>query len=284
MRTALIQMSCSQSPQDNLAKAIEKIRQASKKGAQVICLQELFLYPYFCQKVSKAYFKLAEKIPGVTTKIFSDIARKEKVVIIAPIFEKGDAKSFYNTAVVIDADGRLLGKYRKSHIPYDPLFYEKPYFHTGNLGIKVFQTRYAKIAPLICYDQWFPEAARVAAIQGAQILYFPTAIGWKPERKKEMSEYRSSWQCIQRGHAIANGVFVAAVNRVGQEGRLQFWGNSFVADPFGKILGEASSSKDEILLIDCDLKRIQETRRAWPFFRDRRVDIYKKILSRGPRA
>ncbi len=280
VRIGLVQMTSAADPEKNLKKAIAQVRAAAAKGAKIICLQELYRTPYFCQTQDPRNFDLAETIPGPSTEAFSKLAKAIKIVMVVPLFEKSAGGVYHNTAVVIDADGKLLGKYRKMHIPDDPGFYEKFYFVPGDLGFKAFETRYAKIGVLICWDQWFPEAARLTALQAADILFYPTAIGWKPEEPAETKLYHSSWETIQRGHAIANGIYVAAVNRVGKEGKLSFWGSSFVADPFGHVLYRADAHKEEIILADCDLSRIEQTRREWPFWRDRRIDAYKKIISR----
>lgn len=279
VRIALVQMSCSADPAENLKKASARIREAAKKGAQIVCLQELFRTPYFCQTESAAHFDLAEPIPGPTTDALSKVARANKVVIVASLFEKRAKGVYHNTAAVIDADGKFLGKYRKMHIPDDPGFYEKYYFVPGDLGFQVFETKFAKIGVLICWDQWFPEGARLAALAGADILVYPTAIGWTPADPKEAARYRDAWTTIQRSHAVANGVFVAAINRVGREGELKFWGHSFVAAPFGEIIAQAGES-ETILTADLDLSKIEQTRREWPFLRDRRIDAYPPILSR----
>lgn len=273
-------MVCLADPAANLKKAGERIRLAARRGARIISLQELFRTRYFCRTQNAANFDLAEAIPGSSTQALSRLARELRVVIVAPLFEKRARGVYHNTAVVLDADGRLLGKYRKMHIPDDPAFYEKFYFVPGDLGFQVFETRYAKIGVLICWDQWFPEAARLTALKGAQILFYPTAIGWKLDRPAETRSYHAAWETSQRAHAIANGIYVAAVNRVGKEGALRFWGSSFVADPFGKILYRASPSQEELVVADCDLSVLEKTRREWPFFRDRRVDAYSAITSR----
>ncbi len=280
VRIGLVQMSCAADPGANLKKALSRIKVAAAKGARIVCLQELFNTLYFCQTQTAKHFDLAQAIPGPATEALCRAARSEKVVIIAPLFEKAGRGVHYNTAAVIDADGKLLGKYRKMHIPDDPGFNEKFYFTPGDLGFQIFDTAYAKIGVLICWDQWFPEAARLTALGGAEILFYPTAIGWKPEEPAETKSYHSAWETVQRGHAIANGVYVAAANRVGKEGPIRFWGNSFVADPFGEIAYRASSSQEEIILADCDLKRVDQTRREWPFFRDRRIDSYSGLSSR----
>jgi N-carbamoylputrescine amidase len=277
----LIQMSAADSPAENLAKALQRIRAAAKKGAQVIGLQELFRSPYFCQSEDQRHFKLAETIPGPSTEALGKLARDNEVVIVASLFEKRSAGIYHNTAVVIDADGTIAGKYRKMHIPDDPLYYEKFYFTPGDLGFPSYQTRYAKVGALVCWDQWFPEAARLASLDGAQILFYPTAIGWIPNEPRAVAEnQREAWEVIQRSHAVANGVYVAAVNRVGREGKLKFWGNSFIAGPFGEVVARAGGAREEILVAKCDLRKIEETRQGWPFLRDRRIDAYASLQSR----
>jgi N-carbamoylputrescine amidase len=274
-------MSAADSPAENLAKALQRIRAAAKKGAQVIGLQELFRSPYFCQSEDQRHFKLAETIPGPSTEALGKLARDNEVVIVASLFEKRCAGIYHNTAVVIDADGTIAGKYRKMHIPDDPLYYEKFYFTPGDLGFPSYQTRYAKVGALVCWDQWFPEAARLASLDGAQILFYPTAIGWIPNEPRAMAEnQREAWEVIQRSHAVANGVYVAAVNRVGREGKLKFWGNSFIAGPFGEVVARAGGAREEILVAKCDLRKIEETRQGWPFLRDRRIDAYASLQSR----
>jgi N-carbamoylputrescine amidase len=278
-------MACSPDPAENLAKAEWRIREAAGKGAQIICVQELFRSPYFCREERAELFDLAEPVPGPTTDSFARLARELKIVLIASVFERRTAGVYHNTAVVIDADGSLAGLYRKMHIPDDPLYFEKYYFTPGDLGFRCFDTRYARLAPLVCWDQWYPEAARLAALGGAQILFYPTAIGWHPAEKAEYgAAQHDAWRTIQRAHAIANGLFVAAVNRVGYEGPpdrgLEFWGGSFVADPFGQVLCEASADRDETLIATCDTRRIEDVRRNWPFLRDRRIDAYSAICSR----
>jgi N-carbamoylputrescine amidase len=280
VRIGLIQMSCSGDPAKNLKKAVTQIKLAAAEGARIVCLQELYRTPYFCRTESSSNFDLAETIPGPSTETFSRLARSAKTVIIAPVFEKRASGIYHNTAVVFDADGKPLGQYRKMHIPDDPGFHEKFYFVPGDLGFKAFQTRYGKIGVLICWDQWFPEAARLTALEGAEILFYPTAIGWKPEKPAETKLYHSAWETVQRSHAIANGVYVAAANRVGKEGELKFWGSSFVADPFGAVIYRASDHQEEIVLVDCDLTQVEKTRREWPFLRDRRIDAYKEICTR----
>jgi N-carbamoylputrescine amidase len=263
IRIALIQSRVSKDFERNLEKTACLIKKAAFRGACIVCLEELFRTPYFCQKKSRDFFAYAETVPGPTVQIFSKLCKSLKIVLILPLFER-DEKNFYNTACVIDANGEILGKYRKRHIPNDPLFYEKYYFLPGDLGNPVFKTRYGKIGVLICYDQWFPEPARNLALRGAEIIFYPTAIGWKPEASAEAAEYQDSWETIQRAHAIANGVFVAAANRVGVEGELKFWGGSFVAGPFGKILVRADD-REQIVTVDCDLSLIRKTRKEWPF-------------------
>jgi N-carbamoylputrescine amidase len=282
-RVGLIQMACSLDPNENLAKAEWRIREAAAKGAQIICLQELFRSQYFCQTEALATFDLAEPIPGPTTESFTKLAAELNVVIVASVFERRMAGVYHNTAVVIDAGGALLGLYRKMHIPDDPRFYEKYYFTPGDLGFRCFDTRYARIAPLICWDQWYPEAARLAALGGAQILLYPTAIGFHHSDAAEAATQHNAWETIQRSHAIANGVYVAAVNRVGHEGPagegLEFWGGSFVSDPRGRMLAKAGEA-EETLIVECDPRAIESVRRNWPFLRDRRTDAYGPIVQR----
>ncbi len=281
----LIQMACSKDPAENLAKAEWRIREAAGKGAQIISVQELFRSQYFCREESVDLFDLAEPVPGPTSESFSRLARELNVALIGSIFERRTAGVYHNTALVIDADGSLLGLYRKMHVPDDPLYFEKYYFTPGDLGFRCFDTRYARIAPLVCWDQWYPEAARLAALGGAQVLIYPTAIGWHPAEKAEHGEAQhDAWRTIQRAHAIANGVYVAAVNRVGYEGPpehgLEFWGGSFVADPFGVVVAEGDHASEETLIVECDPRRIEDVRRNWPFLRDRRIDAYGSILNR----
>jgi N-carbamoylputrescine amidase len=279
----LIQMSCSNQPQENLHKAISQIEEAASRGAHIVCTEELFLWPYFCQSEDHRNFQLAEPIPGPTTEALSRLAAQRQIVIIASLFERRAPGLFHNTAVVIDADGRILGRYRKMHIPDDPLYYEKFYFAPGDLGFRAFKTRYADIGVLICWDQWFPEAARITALKGAQIIFYPTAIGWHPSEKAEYGHRQLvCWEVVQRGHAIANGVFVAAVNRVGFEGEpegIEFWGSSFVSDPSGQVLARAGQG-EELLIVECDLDQIEFARTHWPFLRDRRVDAYNELTER----
>ncbi len=277
----LVQMSAGDNPDANLAKAIERISAAAKKGAQIVCLQELFRSRYFCQAEDARNFQLAETIPGPTTEALGTLARTKELVVVASLFEKRSVGLYHNTAVILDADGKLLGKYRKMHIPDDPLYYEKFYFTPGDLGFPSFQTRYAKIAVLVCWDQWFPEGARLAVLSGAEILFYPTAIGWIPKEPRGVARsQRDAWELIQRSHAVANGVYVAATNRVGREGKIKFWGSSFVAGPFGEIVARGSSEREEVIIAPCPLGRIAETRESWPFLRDRRVDAYGPLQSR----
>ena len=281
VKIGLVQMSCDQKPEKNLKKAIARIVEVAKEGAQIVCLQELFRSQYFCQTEDIALFKLAETIPGPTTDALSKVAKQRKVVIVASIFEKRAAGVYHNTAVIINASGKIAGKYRKMHIPDDPLYYEKFYFTPGDLGFQTHDTKYGKVGALVCWDQWFPEAARLTALSGSQFLFYPTAIGWLPDEEEEMNQAQhSAWETIQRAHAIANGVYVVVVNRVGREGKLNFWGQSFVADPFGRIIAKASSDKEEVLVVDCNLDKIEETRQNWPFLRDRRIDFYAPLSSR----
>jgi len=298
----LVQMRSTKDADENLARASEKIREAAKRGAQIVCMDELFRGEYFCRKEDAALFDLAEAVPGPTTEALAKVARESKVAIVASLFERRAAGLYHNTCAVIDADGTFLGKYRKMHIPDDPLYYEKFYFTPGDLGFPTFDTRYGRIGVQICWDQWYPEGSRAVALGGAQVIFYPTSIGWHPAEKKEFGAAQlDAWRTIQRAHAIANGVYVAVVNRVGFEGGpisqaprtgdlvalrsagdagLEFWGGSFVADPFGQIVAEAPNDKEEILVVECDPAKSEDTRRNWPFLRDRRVDAYEPILSR----
>jgi N-carbamoylputrescine amidase len=288
----IVQMSCTPEPEQNLARAIAHIEEAAGKGAEIICLPELFQTQYFCQREDIALFDLAEPIPGPATERLGEAARDLKVTIIASLFERRAAGVYHNTAAVLDAEGSLAGIYRKMHIPDDPLYYEKFYFTPGDLGFKAFETNFAKFGTLVCWDQWFPEGARLTALQGANVLFYPTAIGWHPDEKARYGEAQyDAWQTIQRAHAIANGVYVAAVNRLGFEtgnirgnqapGKgLEFWGGSFIADPFGRVIARASHDKEEVLVAEVDLHRIENVRRNWPFWRDRRVDAYAAITQR----
>jgi N-carbamoylputrescine amidase len=285
-------MSATPDPEKNLQRAIDRLHQAQAKGAQIVCLPELFQTQYFCQREDAALFDLAEPIPGPTTARLSEVAKQLRIVLIASLFERRAAGVYHNTAVMIDADGSLRGIYRKMHIPDDPLYYEKFYFTPGDLGFKAFDTQVGRVGTLVCWDQWYPEGARLTALQGAQVLFYPTAIGWHPDEKEHFGEAQfDAWQTIQRAHAIANGVYVAVVNRVGfEEGDvrgnkaagkgLEFWGGSFLADPFGRVIAQASHDKEEILVGDVDLRALEDIRRNWPFLRDRRIDAYAPITSR----
>ncbi len=277
----LIQMSCTSDKDKNLQKSIEKIREAAAKGAQIICLQELFLSLYFCDVENYDNFNLAEEVPGPTTDIFSKLAAELNVVIVASLFEKRAQGIYHNTTAVLDADGKYLGKYRKMHIPDDPAYYEKFYFTPGDLGYKVFETKFAKIGVLICWDQWYPEAARITSLMGAELLVYPTTIGWAKDQNQETNdEQYNAWQTIQRSHAIANGVHVVSVNRVGNEADMQFWGGSFISNPFGKLLYKATHDKEEVKVQELDLQKTESYRVHWPFLRDRRIDSYEPITRR----
>jgi N-carbamoylputrescine amidase len=287
LKVGLVQMSMSADPQENVEKAAARVADAARKGAQVVCLPELYRSPYFCQKEDAALFDLAETVPGPSTERLAEVARKAGVAVIVPIFEKRAPGLYHNSAVVLDADGKTAGLYRKMHIPDDPSFYEKFYFTPGDLGFKAIDTRFGKIGTLICWDQWYPEGARLTALQGAPVLSYPTAIGWHPHEKAQHGvAQRDAWRTIQRSHAIANGCYVAAVNRVGHEktvpgeAGLEFWGTSFLCDPFGVVIAEASTDQEEILVGEVDLARIEEVRRGWPFLRDRRIDAYAGIEKR----
>jgi N-carbamoylputrescine amidase len=280
VKLGLVQMRCTADRDANVAKALRLAATAADRGAQIVCLQELFASLYFCQVEDHKYFALAEEIPGPTTAALATLARERAIVIVASRFEKRSAGVYHNTAAIIDADGSYLGKYRKMHIPDDPLFYEKFYFTPGDLGFRAWQTRYARIGVCVCWDQWYPEAARLTALRGAQILFYPTAIGWHPAEKAEFgARQHDAWETIQRSHAIANGCYVAVPNRVGHEAPdggegIEFWGQSFVADPGGQIVGKASSAEEEILVVEADLAALDRQRTHWPFFRDRRIDAY----------
>jgi N-carbamoylputrescine amidase len=286
VRLGLLQTSCSPDPAANMKKTLAFAERAAKNGAQIICTQELFRSQYFCQSEDHKNFKLAEPIPGPSTAAFQKLAKKHSVVIIASLFEKRASGVYHNTAAVIDADGSLLGVYRKMHIPDDPLFYEKFYFTPGDLGFRAWQTRYGKIGVLICWDQWYPEAARLTAMQGAEILFYPTAIGWHPKEKVEYGvNQHGAWETIQRSHAVANGCYVAVPNRIGLEkpaggDGLEFWGQSFVAGTSGQILAKASLDQEEALIVPVDLKKVDVTRTHWPFLRDRRIDAYGGLTRR----
>jgi N-carbamoylputrescine amidase len=284
-KIGLVQMSCTTDANENLNKAIQGIRSAASQGAEIVCTQELFRSQYFCREEKAELFSLAETIPGPSTEVLTSLAKELQVAIVASLFEKRAQGLYHNTAVAIDADGALLGLYRKMHIPDDPLFLEKFYFTPGDLGFKNFETKYARIGVLVCWDQWYPEGARLTSLQGANVLFYPTAIGWHPAEKAEWGAAQlDAWRTIQRSHAIANGIYVAAVNRTGFEGPadrcLEFWGSSFVADPFGRVLREASTDQEEVLVVECDPKLMDEVRRNWPFFRDRRIDAYAPLTER----
>ncbi len=285
-------MACGPEPEKNVGHAADMVREAAARGAQVICLPELFRTQYFCQREDAALFDLAEPVPGPTTNKLAEVARSAKAVVIASVFERRAAGIYHNTAVVLDVDGSVKGIYRKMHIPDDPLYYEKFYFTPGDLGFRAFDTEFGKIGALVCWDQWYPEGARLTALAGAQVLFYPTAIGWHPAEKQEFgAAQHDAWRTVQRGHAIANGVYVAVVNRVGHENSnvngkvapgagLEFWGGSFLADPFGAVIAEGGSDREEILIGEVDLRRLEEVRRHWPFLRDRRVDSYGGITQR----
>ncbi|MBV8053352.1 MAG: carbon-nitrogen hydrolase [Acidobacteriaceae bacterium] len=291
-RIGLIQMSATPDPDRNLQHAMEQVREASARGAQVVCLPELFQTQYFCQREDAALFDLAETIPGPTSTKLSELAKQLHTVLVASLFEKRAPGVYHNTAAVFETDGKLLGLYRKMHIPDDPLYYEKFYFTPGDLGFRAFDTGIGRLGTLVCWDQWYPEGARLTALQGAQVLFYPTAIGWHPEEKAEFGEAQhDAWRTIQRAHAIANGVYVAVVNRVGFENGnirgnsapgagLEFWGGSFLCDPFGRVIAEASYDKEEILIAEADMHLLEDVRRNWPFLRDRRIDSYAPITNR----
>ena len=272
----LVQMACSSDVDKNLASAIESICAAAKKGAQIICLPELFLTQYFCQTDDTQNFSLAESLPGPTSETLSKLAKELEVVLIVPLFEKRTEGIYHNTALVIDADGSIAGTYRKMHIPDDPCFFEKFYFTPGDTGFKSFPTRYGRVGVLICWDQWFPEAARLTTLSGAQFLFYPTAIGYQDEDAKESNQQITAWETIQKSHAISNGVFLGSVNRVGRENALTFWGQSFICNPFGKVIGQAEN-EPEIVIAQCSLPEIESVRQNWPFLRDRRVDAYQGL-------
>lgn len=283
----LVQMSATPNPDENLERAVAKVEEAARAGAQVVCLPELFRSQYFCQKEDADLFDLAEPADGPSTQALSRVAREHRVTVVAPIFERRAAGLYHNSAVVIDGEGKVAGIYRKMHIPDDPAYYEKFYFTPGDLGFRSFDVGVGQIGTLICWDQWYPEGARLTALRGANVLFYPTAIGWHPHEKEQYGpSQRDAWQTIQRSHAIANGVYVAAVNRVGHEkpvegtNGVEFWGSSFLCDPFGVVIAEASIDKEEILVGEVDVSRIEEVRRNWPFLRDRRIDAYSGIERR----
>jgi N-carbamoylputrescine amidase len=285
-KIALIQMRCGPEPEKNFERAVDFVRDAAKKGAQIVCLPELFRSQYFCQTEEHKNFALAEEVPGKSTSALEKLSRKLGVVIIASLFEKRGAGVYHNTAAIIDADGKFLGKYRKMHIPDDPLYHEKFYFAPGDLGFQAWDTRHGKIGVCVCWDQWYPEAARLTALRGAQIIFYPTAIGWHPKEKNEFGEAQhSAWETIQRSHAIANGCYVAVTNRVGHEAPvggdgIEFWGQSFIAAPSGEMLAKGSVDREEIVLAEVDWEGVNEHRTHWPFLRDRRVDAYADIQRR----
>ena len=285
-KIALVQMKMSSDPKKNIQNATSKIKIAAKKGAKVICLPELFLTKYFCQVENHKNFNLAEKIPGPKSHLFSLLAKELKIILIISLFEKKTSGLYHNSSIVINEKGKILGKYRKMHIPDDPQFYEKFYFTPGDLGFKSFKTSKGNLGTLICWDQWFPEAARLTALKGAEIIFYPTAIGWHPKEKREFGKSQlKSWLSIQRSHAIANGIYVAAINRVGIEKqgnkKIEFWGNSVIFDPSGNVVKKASL-KENILICEIDFKKVETSRQHWPFFRDRRIDYYKGLL-KNPR-
>lgn len=283
VKVGIVQMSCTASKEENLAKAIEKVRKAAQMGAQIVCLQELFTSLYFCDVEDYENFKLAESIPGPSTDALCEVSKELGVVIIASLFEKRAEGLYHNTTAVIDADGSYMGKYRKMHIPDDPAYFEKFYFTPGDLGYKVWETKFGKIGVLICWDQWYPEAARITSLMGAEILFYPTAIGWATSQDEATNtEQYNAWQTIQRSHAVANGVHVVSVNRVGfeQDGAMKFWGGSFIANPFGSLLYKASHDEEEIHVQEIDLHKTDSYRTHWPFLRDRRIDSYQPITSR----
>ena len=286
-KIAIIQTKVSNNEKLNIKNSIDKIKLAAKKKAKIICLPELFLSPYFCQTENHSKFKLAEKIPGKKTILYCELAKKLSVILIIPLFEKKTSGFYHNTSIIINEKGKIISKYRKMHIPDDPGYYEKFYFTPGDLGFKSTKTKYAKIGSLICWDQWFPEAARLTALKGAEILFYPTAIGWHPKEKKKFGKSQlDAWIIMQRSHAIANGVFVAAINRTGLEKignkKIQFWGNSMIIDPSGNIVARAKSEKEDILICDINLNKIENVRNHWPFLRDRRIDYYKG-LTKNPK-
>jgi N-carbamoylputrescine amidase len=288
VKVGLVQTACSPDPRANLKKTLAAAERAARQGAKIICTQELFRSQYFCQSEDHKYFQLAESIPGPSTDAFRKLAKKHRAVIIASLFEKRASGVYHNTAAIIDADGSLLGVYRKMHIPDDPLYYEKFYFTPGDLGFRAWQTRYAKIGVLICWDQWYPEAARLTALQGAEILFYPTAIGWHPAEKKKIGALQhNAWETIQRSHAVANGCYVCVPNRVGHEtlagvggDGIEFWGQSFVAGTSGEMLAKAGADREQVLVVPLDLRKVDETRTHWPFLRDRRIDAYGGITKR----
>lgn len=281
VEVGIVQMSCTSDPEENLTKAIEKIKEAAARGAQIVCLQELFRSLYFCDVEAYDNFKLAEPIPGPSTDALSKVAKEEGVVIVASLFEKRTEGMYHNTTAVIDADGTYLGKYRKMHIPDDPGYYEKFYFTPGDMGYKVFKTKFATIGVLICWDQWYPEAARITALKGAEMLFYPTAIGWhKDQDDPTNNEQYQAWQTIQRSHSVANGIPVISVNRTGAEGEMNFWGGSFITNSFGRVLYQGSHTDEEVHVESLSMTNSNEYRTHWPFLRDRRIDSYQPITKR----
>jgi N-carbamoylputrescine amidase len=286
VRLGLLQARCSPDPAANLKKTLQMVEAAARKGAQIICTQELFRSQYFCQEENHEHFKLAEPIPGPSTDAFQKLARKHGVVVVASLFEKRASGVYHNTAAIIDATGELLGIYRKMHIPDDPLYYEKFYFTPGDLGFRAWPTKFGKIGVLVCWDQWYPEGARLTAMHGAEILFYPTAIGWHPKEKAEFGgAQHGAWEIMQRSHGVANGCYVAVPNRVGHEkpsggDGIEFWGQSFVSGTSGEILAKASEGKEEVLLVPVDLAKVDVTRTHWPFLRDRRIDAYADLTKR----
>lgn len=281
IQVAVVQVACSNSKQENVQKTLDGLADAAARGAQVVCLQELFHGLYPCQTEDHAHFAEAEPIPGPTSQALADAAKRHHLVIVGSLFERRAAGLYHNTAVVFDADGSTTGVYRKMHIPDDPRYYEKFYFTPGDLGFRSFATRVGQIGVCVCWDQWFPEAARLTALTGAQILFYPTAIGWQPEEKDQYgTSQHQAWETMMRSHAIANGVFVAAANRVGIESDIQFWGASFIVDPYGNLLARAGHDAEETLIAECDLSLVDTARTHWPFLRDRRIDAYEGLLKR----
>jgi N-carbamoylputrescine amidase len=291
-KVGLIQMMCGPEPEQNLAHAIEMVRDAAGKGAQVVCLPELFMTQYFCQREDHSLFDLAEPIPGTTSKKLAEVAKQNKISLVTSLFEKRAPGIYHNTAAIFDSDGSLKGLYRKMHIPDDPLYYEKFYFTPGDLGYRAYETEHGKLGTLVCWDQWYPEGARLTALQGASVIFYPTAIGWHPAERAEWGDAQyDAWRTMQRAHAISNGIYVGAVNRVGHENGnvrgnevpgagLDFWGGSFISDPFGRVIAQASHDKEEILIGEVDTRLMEQVRRNWPFLRDRRIDSYAQITQR----
>lgn len=281
VNVGLVQMTCTEAKQPNLDKALARIAEAAERGANIVCLQELFAGQYFCQTEDHRCFDQAEPIPGPTSQLLAEAARRHGIVVVGSLFERRAPGLYHNTAVVFDADGTQAGMYRKMHIPDDPLYYEKFYFTPGDLGFRSFDTRFGRVGVCVCWDQWYPEAARLTALTGAEIIFYPTAIGWLPEEKDEFgASQAAAWETMMRSHSIANGVFVAAPNRVGPEGKLQFWGGSFISDPNGNIIAKATHEAEEVLITPCDLGLVDVVRTHWPFLRDRRIDAYGDLAKR----